>query len=342
MKRISLLALLLAASLSAYALEVREGRLRLTIHETSGRFSLHYLADLQKDAYEPLFVDKDPRTSFAALLIDDRSHRLGESTSFRLKTERTEKGARVVFESSTLVAIQEFSFARIAGSALADALRIDFILSNRSDRELNIGLRLVVDTNLGEKKSAHFRTNEREITAETVLSTKSDRDLWWTSEDDKNGLMGGITLEGIEAPDSLHFANWKRLNDAPWKAQASAGRNFNLLPYSIGDSAVSYYFDPKPIARGAERKHTIFLGAANPKGFAGIGEAASGGLSQILQTSVEAAVSPDLALQTDLITVRDLLSRIDLLLKNPSNASNEEIAALETVIIRLKERNAGK
>jgi hypothetical protein len=333
---------LLVVPISSFALEVREGRLKLLIHEATARFSLYYLVDLQKDQYEPLFVDKDPRTSFMSLIVDDRSHRLGESTAFRFRTERTEKGARNVFESSTLVATQDFSFARLSGSTLADTLRIDFNLINKSDRELNIGLRMVFDTNLGEKKAAHFRTDKREITSETTIVPKSDGDAWWITDDEKLSFMGSISVKGYAPPDLLHFANWKRLNDAPWKAQASAGRNFNLLPYSIGDSALSYYFDPKPLARGAERKQTIFVGASNPKGFEGVGEIATSGLSQILQTSVESASSPDLTLQTDLITVRDVLTRVDLLLKSPESASDDEISALETVIVRLKERNKSK
>ncbi|MFA6508728.1 MAG: hypothetical protein WCT14_21695, partial [Treponemataceae bacterium] len=223
MKRLAYLILLALVPLVSFALEVREGRLKLIIQESSGRFSLYYLTDIQKDRYEPLFVDKDPRTSFVSLLIDDRSHRLGDSTSFRFKTERTEGGARIVFESTTLVATQDFSFARLAGSTLADTLRIDFTLVNKSDRELNVGLRFVLDTNLAEKKTAHFKTDKNEITSETLLNMKNETDAWWTTENDRVGLMGSINIPGHKAPDSIYFANWKRQNDAPWKAQSNPG-----------------------------------------------------------------------------------------------------------------------
>ena len=339
MKRILHALLFASIAFAATALEVREGRLKLVLHESSGRFSAYFLADIQKNRYEPLFVDKDPRTSFSTLLIDDRSHRLGESTSFRTRAEKTDAGARLVFESSSLVAYQDFSFVRLSGSTLADGLRIDFTLINKSDRELKAGLRFVLDTNLAEKQQAHFKTDKREIAAETVLAAKTDGDAWWVSETDGLGIMGSIAPEGFEAPDSLHFANWKRINDAPWKAQASSGRNFNLLPYSIGDSAISYYFEPKALPRGAEQKTTIFLGIPNAEGFAGLGAATSAGLSQILRMSVDAADSPALAMQTDLITVRDLLSRVEELLKAPDSATDEELAALEAVVERLKARN---
>lgn len=342
MKRlISCFVLLLGLAGSIAALEIREGRLKIAINEATGRFSLYYLTDIQKDRYLPLFVDKDPRTSFAALLIDDRAHRLGESSSFRTRVEKTEQGGRIVFESSALIAAQEFSFARLSGATLADTLKIEYVLSNKSERDLAVGLRQVLDTNLAEKKSAHFRTDQRDIESETtIIGSAGDR--WWSTDGDEFGLMGSISIEGQNGPDSIHFANWKRLNDAPWKAQASEGRNFNLLPYSIGDSALSYYFEPTTIARGGERRVSIFLSIANKSGFAGLEKTSDSALSDILQTSVQTAQSPDLALETDLITVRDLLVRIDEAIKNPQDVSDEELLAMEAIVSRLKARNTAE
>ncbi len=342
MKKLLFMLSLVALSSFAWSLEVREGRLKLVVHENSGRFSLYYLSDIQKDRYEPLFVDKDPRTTFVAVLIDDRAQRLGDSAGYRTKVERTDGGARIVFESSILTVTQSFSFARSSGTVLADILRMDISASNKSDRELSVALRFVLDTNLAEKKSAHFTTNQRAIETELAIQPQTDSDSWWTTESDRLGLMGSVSVPDTRAPDSLHFANWKRLNDAAWKAAVSKGRNFNLLPYSINDSAVSYYFDAKPLPRGSERVETIYLGVANQDGFAGLG--ASGEvseLSRLMQKSIEDAGSSELTLQTDLVTVRDLLTRVDALLKSDT-LTDDELAALEAIIARLKERNPTK
>jgi len=342
MKRLAAIVLCFSIPLAMYALEIREGRLKLAIHENTGRFSLYYLSDIQKDRYESLFVDQDPRTSFVALLLDDRTHRLGESTTFRSRVERTDKGVNVYFESSTLNVVQEFVFLRTGGAALVDAVRIDLKMTNKSDRDLSVGARITIDTNLGEKTTDHFKTDARNIQSETILTPSKDIDARWITENDKFGFMGSIHEAGINPPDSIHFANWKRLNDAPWKAGVSVGRNFNLLPYSIGDSALSYYFDPMPIPRGADRTVSIMLGVSNPSGF-GTAKSENGeGLSQLLQTSVETAASPELALRTDLISVRDLLSRIEIALKDSGSISDEELAALETITARLRERNPGR
>ena len=342
MKRLATIVLCLSISFSINALEIREGRLKLTIHENTGRFSLFFLSDIQKDRYESLFVDQDPRTSFVALLLDDRTHRLGESTTFRSRVERTDKGVKVYFESATLNIVQEFVFLRTSEVALVDAVRIDLMMTNKSDREISVGARITIDTNLGEKNTDHFKTNTRNIQSETILTPAKDGDSRWITENEKFGLMGSIQEAGMSPPDSIHFANWKRLNDAPWKANVSVGRNFNLLPYSIGDSALSYYFDPKPIPRGADRTVSIMLGVSNPSGFGMAKSESNEGLSQLLQTSVVTAGSPELALRTDLISVRDLLSRVEIALKDSGSISDEELATLETITVRLRERNPGR
>lgn len=342
MKKPAVLLVLATLSILSWGLEVREGRLKLTLQEGSGRFSLYYLVDIQKDRYEPLFVDVDPRTTFLSVLVDDRAQRLGESASYRTRVERTDGGAQIVFESSTLTVTQAFSFARSSGTALADLLKMDVSVTNKSDRELNVGLRFVLDTNLGEKKAAHFKTNLRTIESETLLQPKTDADAWWTSENDRLGLMGSVSAPQVRAPDAILFANWKRLNDAPWKPTIAKGRNFNLLPYSIDDSAVSYYFDPVAIPRGGQRVESILLGAANPNGFAGVGQSGdTSELSRLVQKSVEDAGSAELTLQTDLVTVRDLLERVDAILKS-GTVSDDELSTLEAVVARLKERNPGK
>jgi len=342
MKRLAAIVLCVSISVALHSLEIREGRLKLTIHENNGRFSLYYLSDIQKDRYESLFVDQDPRTSFVALLLDDRTHRLGESTTFRSRVERTDKGVKVFFESSILHVVQEFIFLRTGGATLVDAVRMDLSMNNKSDRDLSVGARITIDTNLGEKTTDHFKTDARTIQSEAILIPARDTDVRWITENEKFGFMGTIREVGIKPPDSIHFANWKRLNDAPWKANVSVGRNFNLLPYSIGDSALSYYFDAMPIPRGADRTVSIMLGVYNPSGFGITKSEKNEGLSQLLQTSVATAGSPELALRTDLISVRDLLSRVEIALKDSGSISDEELAALETITLRLKERNPGR
>jgi hypothetical protein len=344
MLRSLLVAIILLATISfeSEALEVREGRVKLVLHENTGRFSLYYLVDMKKERYESLFVDQDPRTSFVSLLLDDRPLRLGDTASLRCRAEKIEGGARFIFESAAVSVTQTFTFIRTAGATLADGIQVDIAAVNKGERESSVGFRFLLDTKLGEKKREHFSTDRRSITGEISLRPVADGDRWWFSRSDSIGLMGSLAIPKIQPPDSVHIANWKRLSDAPWKFTPSVGRNFNLLPYSIDDSAICYYFEPAPLARGAERRISVLLAAANDAGFSTVSTEVDAGLSRLLSASVEEAESPELALRTDLVTVRDLIERVDAAVAAGGTVSDEELAALETVIERLKERNGLK
>lgn len=334
-----LVCVLLPAALGA--VEVREGRIKLVLHEGTGRFSLYYLTDIKRERYESLFVDQDPRTSFLSLLVDDKTFRLGESTAFRFRLSAEGAKPAIVFDSSFLSVSQEFSFIKSEGAALADGVRIDVRISNRGERQTQVGVRFLLDTKLGEGSPVHFSTDQRELRAETVISG-TDSDRWWYSKSESAGLMGSISVEGASRPNAVHIANWKRLNDAPWKVSPSQGRNFNLLPFSVGDSALCYYFDPAPLARGGESVVSILLAAARDGGFGAPSVPAEDDVSRILRESAAAAASPELIIRTDLIALRDILDRIDRALAAGGTATEDELAAMEAILERMKGRHGAR
>jgi len=317
------------------AAEFSEGRMKLVIHETTGRFSLYYLTDLKKERYQSLFVDKDPRTSFLSILVNDKSYRLGDSTAFRIKVQNENSKPAIVFQSSTLEVVQEFEFIRTGGATLSNGIKMNIRVTNKGEKAIPIGIRFVLDTSLGENDSNHFYTDLQQIPSELALTPK-DRDTYWISKNDGLGLMGSISTSGTQ-PDMIHFANWKRFNDASWQITPSNGRNFNLLPYSIGDSAVAYYYDPVLIPRGSNRSVTILLALASDKGFETVGKSLEGDISQLLGTA-RGTSTEELSFRTDLIMIGDVVNKIDSILASQQAVSEEDLAALETILAKLQDK----
>jgi hypothetical protein len=344
--RITLIALFfgLTALSGLGAAEYAEGRIKLVLHENTGRFSLYYMTDIVKEQYEPLFVDKDPRTSFITVMTGDRTYRLGEASVFKFRPGGSPDRPAFIFESPFLSVTQEFSFIQTVDSSLTNGIRINITVENKGEQLIMAGLRFLLDTSLGEGGRPHFMTNTRSFSSEAVIDG-GNSDRWWITRNDKFGFMGNIFVGGITNPDLIHFANWKRLNDVPWKTPYVSGRNFNFLPYSINDSAVSYYFDPAPLGRGERRTLSMLLAAEDPNGFAQYNTGSNNELTQILQRSGEAApAGPVSALNPagytweDLLILRDLVSRIDGYLAAGS-VSDEELMTIELVLSRIKGRH---
>ena len=248
-------------SLSLSASEINDGYLRLILNERTGSFSLSFLFDPAAMRYEALFNASAPSASFLSVSVDGRIYRLGESRTFRTGYERSDGNPALVFESSFLKVREIFSPVKTANSPVINGVRITINVENTGTQRLSVGLRLLIDTYLGEGLGkVPFITNSQIITNETLIEGTSG-ERFWLSRGERVALMGSILspFNNSKPPDYVHIANWKRLNDVPWKLRYYEGRSFNNIPYSIGDSAVCYYYEPAALESGRSFTYTIFL-----------------------------------------------------------------------------------
>jgi hypothetical protein len=339
----------------AGAAEFTDGSVRLVLHDETGRFSLYSIHENSRGRYEALFADQDPRTSFLSISFNDRIYKLGDTSSFRVRIGGDSSKPSLVFESSFLLVTEEFSFIKTPGQAVPNGVAVKIIIENRSLQQSQVGMRFLLDTDLGENSSqAPFNTDKHPISSE-IFFGKGSPDKWWVSRNEQRSLMGSMfgAAEAGEEADSLYFANWKRLNDISWKIPYQQGRNFNMPPYSVGDSAVCYYYEPRPLNRGETCSFTILLAASAEGGFSaaggteenpGLGE----DLAKILnESSIATHVfkiddgntgSAAGSREKDLELIRSLIEQIDGYMVSGS-ATADEIMAIETVLEQVRERN---
>jgi len=242
--------------------EIADGFVRLVLFEDTGSFSLSYVPNASPAVYKPLFVSSSPKSSYLTLSVDGKIYRLGSSKAFSSKIERYEGDPALVFKSKTLTVTQVFSPVKTPNSPNANGVKISITVENDGISESLIGLRFLLDTELGEKKGNNpFVSNSYNITSELLLD-KNAEEKYWISQNNLVSLMGSImspvNTDAI-TPDYVHFANWKRLNEAPWKLRPFEGRSFSFPPYSVNDSAVCYFYEPESLSTGNSRTYTIFL-----------------------------------------------------------------------------------
>ena len=336
MKKTFLLMVLFLTVFSVFSAEFIDGRIKLVLNPNTGRFSLYFMTDIAREEYMPLFTDQDPRTSFLSIMVNNRIFKMGETSLFKTTLGGTPSSPSLIFESSFAVVVQNFSFIKTGSSSMTNGVLITVTVTNKSEQTISAGLRLLIDTDLGEKNSAHFYINHKQINNETLIE-RSSSENYWVSKNSKLSLMGSIVSEN--RPDSIHFANWKRLNDASWKINHIPGRNFNLLPYSIGDSAVCYYYESAPLPKGGSRIASLSLFSALET------EQAAEYTVSIERTeeTVPAVITVETpntdfsnSIRTDLNTLSELVSRLDETIKFHVYISDEELAAISLLISRIK------
>jgi hypothetical protein len=283
-------------------------------------------------------MDQDPRTSFLSVLVNNRAYRMGETSTFRSRVEGGSGRPAIIFESPFLMVTQEFSFIRTAGSGITNGIRMDIRAINLGKESVQLGFRFLLDTNLGEDGGGPpFLTEQRALAAETAIEGRNGEQRW-ISRNNRIGLMGSLAPADERKPDLVHFANWKRLNEVSWKLTYVPERNFNYLPYSIGDSAVCYYFDPLPLAGGASRTVSLFLAAEDSRGFGALSSQANAAVpSSVPQAS--SPVSPgDITRNRDLEILQDVISRLDEYMSGRLSLTDEELATMELIIAGIKAR----
>ena len=260
-KRHVFLIIFIILVLNIGANETKDNYIQMLINEKTGRYSLSFLNDTKKKKYKQL-IYRNSNTSFLDVRVDDVTYRLGSSRAFKTRVDRENKEPVVFYESSFLTVKTSFTPVKTISSPTANGIRITIQLINKNEEVSSVGLRFLVDTYLGEgSKYIPFITENNNITREKIIEGSSNQ-KYWISRGKDISLMGSIAdpLDDTAVrPDYLHFANWKKLSDVPWKAPYHEGRSFNNLPYSIGDSAVSYYWEPVFLNKGGTVTYTVYL-----------------------------------------------------------------------------------
>jgi hypothetical protein len=329
---------------AAWALDLADGRIRLTLYEGIGRFSISCVTKGQNGIAVPLLAAQDPRTTTLSVVVGNRVYRLGESSEFSEKAEKVPGGGRFTWKSSFLQVTETFTFIASTGSPVTDGVRIDLNLKNSSEKDASIGARYLFDTYLGESSFVHFRTDTlTKLTHELALSP-ADKALYWVSPLSGNaeelGLQVMLSGTGVTSPDRAVFANWKRLSDSPWSYDVSGSRNFSLLPYSVNDSAVAQYYEPRPVAKGADVTITLALGKFTRDGFSfGAPSVAQESTPAATQASAAQSAAPSTApgpdrqaLLADLAAVDRILARLDGALSSGAPVPDDELAQMESIL----------
>ncbi len=93
---------------SAGALEIQAGRVRLVLYEQTGRFNLYYKA--AETEYLPFLSEQNTSSSFVTIVIGNKVHILGTSPGYEQLTEETPLGARFTWSETGKKITESFSF----------------------------------------------------------------------------------------------------------------------------------------------------------------------------------------------------------------------------------------
>jgi hypothetical protein len=358
-KRAIAFVMIAATVFSISAVDYQVGNYRLSISDQSGRFSLFYEMDGQEI---PLFFSENPRTSSASLRYNDILLRLSDEKPIIISIQEFTNAVVVQYSVEGLRFEQSFSFIQDSSGEIL-ALAIDLIIINQSAEAVDSELRLIFDTTLGEQQSAHFVTARNPAVNREYGFSPNSGESWILSRSSEASLLFTLAGSGASAPREVVAANWKRLSEAPWGYEVQESRNFNLLPFSINDSALGLYYGPDAIPPQDKAQYRLYLS------FLDSGDTVSSLNNRISTGSVATIISEaqqplEIVVETtetsresenqtesytpeqlqriapylqDLETIDVLIQQIDTLLRSRSTLSREELEALQDILDTIRE-----
>lgn len=220
-----------------------------------------------------IYGSQQPWTSYTTIWVDGTSYvfggktdkRAGKSGRYGTVTQApVAKGDRILCASrlGPVEVTQELSFARSVTTRMLDTARISYTVANKDSAPHNVGLRITLDTMLGDNDGAPLRIGDRAVTTATSLAGAAIPDYWQAFDSLSNPTVtaqGTLRARDVRPPDRMIAVDWGTAADNPWEFKVP-NRDFTRLGEEELDSAALLVWDPQPLAPGESRAYTTFYG----------------------------------------------------------------------------------
>ena len=240
-----------------------------------GRFALETTGGdpnrIDDDNHSLIYGRPIPWTSYTTILIDDKPYifgqpdkrllrRLPKEVSFGtvLFQHRTDDSIMTACAFGDVHVKQTLTFYRNPNTNVKDSALIRYDIVNRSSISThNIGIRIMLDTKLGQNDGSPLRMGPEAVTEEKLYQQDVLYDYWMTFD---NLASPNIVAQGLlkdpskelTFPDQLYLANWGTLVDEPWDINYKVGRSFIRKGEREKDTALGMYFNPVSLAPNTE------------------------------------------------------------------------------------------
>lgn len=260
--------------------------------QDAGRFSVSTTGGdptRSDDDSRPLVYGMErPWTSYTTVKVDDECYLFGGPTERRaglgvpagkeILSPRQQDGQLVTaWQIGDIRVEQRLSIVRSFDTGLEDSVRVQYVLTNTGTASHVVGLRMVVDTMLGDNDGAPFRVGEHAFVSDARLEGADVPDFWQAFDSLTNPhVTSQGTLRGpqLVPPDAVVFTNWGKLADNPWDVPLEPGRDFTRAGEYELDSAIALFWQPRPLAPGETRTIATQYGLAGisiARGFLSLG-----------------------------------------------------------------------
>ena len=197
--------------------------------------------DITSDNYRMLlFGHPDPGTSYTTIRID------GEDIIFNANSINVEDdkviATMIVKEGIEIDEILSFETNETTGRE--DIIKISYDIRNASGTAISAGIRIMLDTMLGNNDGAPFSVAGSPLVTEKEFVGSSIPQYWQAFDNLENPDVvsnGTVYKSNYERPDKIQFCAWPSIYDCAWDYTVNESK------YVTIDSAVAIYYNPTTV-----------------------------------------------------------------------------------------------
>jgi hypothetical protein len=241
--------------------------LLVDVEDETGRIFLSTtdgLDDVDGDEQQNLLFFDVPPSSYTLLYVDGDVFSFGGDRGVFVKRPVVVGNYIETRWGNELVrCMQTVQWVERADTGLRDGVLIRYDIENLTGGSLEVGLRILLDTCLGERQTAHFILDDGTGVEYETERVGSDIPSWWISgEGDGKGpcLRGSLKEPLATIPQRVLFANYRSLCLNPVQYRLRPGRRFYHNSYARNDSAVALFFGPEILEPGEVACYGTILG----------------------------------------------------------------------------------
>lgn len=244
-----------------------------------GRFAIETTGGApfqDNDDNKPLIYGRPkPWTSYTTIWLNNKNYIFGGETGRRagaggnygelIEKPHVDNGyiKTVTKIENKLLVEQSLQIVKSSTTGLYDTVQIKYRIENIDDIQHKVGLRIVLDTMLGENDGAPFRLGDEAVTTDTIYYQKQLPQFWQAFDSLSNPTVtsqGTFVGPGVTPPDQVKFADWGSMADGVWDFDFKPGEVFlRKGEYEI-DSAVAMYWVPEYLQPGESRSYITNYG----------------------------------------------------------------------------------
>ncbi|MCF0242767.1 MAG: hypothetical protein HUK25_09020 [Treponema sp.] len=293
--------------------------------------------------------DEFTRTSFY-LKAGKRVFKLADGAGVKSSCGKTDNGVRIYYSIQNVAqVVVDLQIIKSEESRDADMVKISSSVKSLKKKKDEFGLKICMDTELGEKNIYHFYTSDGLPVKSELAFHTGTKPKWIQSGNELTSLQVLLSGADITEQDVISVASFSTINTLEWIPPVQSSRAFdNVLSYN--NSAVGINWIPKMLEPGEEFFELFYMTfstyplSVNGEGFLKAYEQAHKKndtpevVSETLPpvTQVEPSVSEPVVQKTEVIIIREEPKTVPVEKKIPVQ---EETKTVQTSVEVVKEEN---